>query len=315
MLYKRLTYGELCTECPECRGRLLSRDGEVVCSSCGVVVGIEAEETANAEVAAAGTTLGSMIGRRGVPQHRYTLSEVEDRLQVSKVSEAMQWHTSWNESCSKLTERIGEKLRLRKVTVKTAIHISRRITREGKIGKVSIPVVSAYSLFCASRLTDSPLTLRRIIQAYQEAGHRVSASKILNLTIASGFKPPTVDMEKLTSDVLARVFQKLRSCKLCRLKSINLNTSLDNLQSLARAISQNAKNNGKGFSPRTIAAGSVYLTLSSLCPGAVNQETVAHMLGISQYAVKEFCAWYRSESRRRISHSSFPEKSYLGDKN
>jgi len=57
--------------------------------------------------------------------------------------------------------RIGEKLRLRKVTVKTAIHISRRITREGKIGKVSIPVVSAYSLFCASRLTDSPLTLRR----------------------------------------------------------------------------------------------------------------------------------------------------------
>jgi hypothetical protein len=64
MLYKRLTYGELCNECPECRGRLVSRDGEVVCSSCGVVVGMEAEEAANAKAATAGLTLGSMIGRR-----------------------------------------------------------------------------------------------------------------------------------------------------------------------------------------------------------------------------------------------------------
>jgi transcription initiation factor TFIIIB Brf1 subunit/transcription initiation factor TFIIB len=314
MLYKRLTYGELCTECPECRGRLLSRDGEVVCSSCGVVVGMEAEETVASGVAAAGTNLGSVIGRRGVPQHRYTLSEVEDRLQVSKVSESMEWHTSWNESCSKLTERIGEKLRLRKVTVKTAIHISRRITREGKIGKASVPVVSAYSLFCASRLTGSPLTLRSIIQAYQDAGHRVSASKILSLSMASGFKPPTVDVEKLTSEVLGKLVQKLRNCKRCRLKSIKVDASFDNLQSLARAISQKAKNDGRGFSPRTIAAGSVYLTLSSICRGAVSQETVAHILGISQYAVKEFCAWYRSESGRRISHS-FPKKSNLGDKN
>jgi transcription initiation factor TFIIIB Brf1 subunit/transcription initiation factor TFIIB len=312
MLYKRLTYGELCTECPECRGRLLSREGEVVCSSCGLVVGMEVDEAVTAEAATAGLTLGSMIGRRESVQHRSNLSEVEDRLQVSKVSESMQWYTSWNESCSKLTERIGEKLRLRKVTVKTAIHISRRITREDKIEKASVPVVSAYSLFCASRLTDSPLTMKRIIQAYQDAGHRVSASKILSLTIASGFKPPTVDVEKLSSEILSRVFQKLRNCKLCRLKSINLNTSFDNLQSLAKAISQKAKNNGKGFSPRTIAAGSVYLTLSSICRGAVNQETVASMLGISQYAVKEFCAWYRSESG--LSRS-FSEKSNLGDKN
>jgi len=314
MLYKRLTYGELCNECPECRGRLLSRDGEVVCSSCGVVVGIQADEAVTAEAATADLTLGSMIGRRGALQPKSALPEAEDSLQASKVSESMQWHTSWNESCSKLTERIGEKLRLRKVTVKTAIHISRRITREGKIGKVSIPVVSAYSLFCASRLTDSPLTLRRIIQAYQDAGHRVSASKILSLTIASGFKPPTVDVEKLTSEILSRVFQKLRNCRLCRLKSINLNASLDNLQSLARTISQKAKKNGKGFSPRTIAAGSVYLTLSSICRGAVSQETVAQMLDISHYAVKEFCAWYRSESGLRISHN-FPEKSNFGDKN
>jgi len=314
MLYKRLTYGELCTECPECRGRLLSREGEVVCSSCGVVVDMEAEETVIAKAATAGTTLGSMIGRRGALQRKAALPEVEDRLQLRKVSEPMQWHTSWIESCSKLTQRIGEKLRLRKVTVKTAIHISRRITREGKIRKASVPVVSAYSLFCASRLTDSPLTLRRIIQAYQDAGHRVSASKILSLTIASGFKPPNVDVEKLSSEVLARVFQKLRSCKLCQLKSINLNASLDNLLSLARAISQKAKNDGRGFSPRTIAAGSVYLAFSSICRGAVNQETVAYMLGISQYAVKEFCAWYRSEKGRRISHS-FPEKSNLGGRN
>jgi len=314
MLYKRLTYGELCTECPECRGRLLSRDGEVVCSSCGVVVGMEAEETVASGVATAGTTLGSTIGRRGALQPKSALPEAEDRLQLRKVSESMQWHTSWNESCSKLTERIGEKLRLGKVTVKTAIHISRRITREGKIGKASIPVVSAYSLFCASRLTGSPLTLRRIIQAYQDAGHRISASKILSLSMASGFKPATVDLEKLTSEVLGKLVQKLRNCKRCRLKSIKLDASLDNLQSIARAISQNAKNDGKGFSPRTIAAGSVYLALSSVCRGAVSQETVAHMLGISQYAVKEFCAWYRSESGRRISHS-FPEKSNIGDKN
>jgi len=215
MLYKRLTYGELCTECPECRGRLLSREGEVVCSSCGVVVGMEAEETVTAEAATAGLTVGSMIGKRELVQPKSTLSKVKDSLQVSKVSESMQWYTSWNESCSKLTQRIGEKLRLRKVTVKTAIHISRRITREGKIGKASVPVVSAYSLFCASRLTDSPLTLRRIIQAYKDAGHRVSASKILSLSIASRFKPPTVDVEKLTSEILSRVFQKLRNCKLC----------------------------------------------------------------------------------------------------
>jgi transcription initiation factor TFIIIB Brf1 subunit/transcription initiation factor TFIIB len=314
MLYKRLTYGELCTKCPECRGRLLSREGEVVCSSCGVVVGMEAEETVASGVATAGTNLGSVIERRGVFQRRYTLSEVEDRLQVSKVSESMQWHTSWNESCSKLTERIGEKLRLRKVTVKTAINLSLRMAHEGKIRKASVPVVSAYSLFCASRLTDSPLTLKRIIQAYQDAGHRVSASKILSLSIASGFKPPTVDIEKLISEVLGKLFQKLRSCKLCRLKSINLNASLDNLQSLARAISQKAKNNGRGFSPRTIAAGSVYLAVSSVCPRAVSQETVASMLGISQYTVKEFCAWYRSESGLRISQSLL-EKSNLGDKN
>jgi len=158
------------------------------------------------------------IGKRELVQPKSTLSKVKDSLQVSKVSESMQWYTSWNESCSKLTERIGEKLRLRKVTVKTAIHISRRITREGKIGKASVPVVSAYSLFCASRLTDSPLTLRRIIQAYKDAGHRVSASKILSLSIASRFKPPTVDVEKLTSEILGRVFQKLRNCKLCRLE-------------------------------------------------------------------------------------------------
>jgi hypothetical protein len=156
--------------------------------------------------------------------------------------------------------------------------------------------------------------LKEIIQAYQDAGHRVSASKIFSLTIASGFKPPTVDVEKLTSEVLGKLVQKLRNCKLCRLKSIKVDASFDNLQSLARAISQKAKNDGKGFSPRTIAAGSVYLTLSSICRGAVNQETVASMIGISQYAVKEFCAWYSSESGPRISHSLL-EKSNLGDKN
>jgi len=277
-------------------------------------VGMEAEETVASGVATAGTTLGSMIGRRGALQPRSALPEVEDSLQVSKISEFIKWRTSWNESCSKLTGRIGEKLRLRKVTVKTAINLSLRMAHEGKIRKASIPVVSAYSLFCASRLTDSPLTLRRIIQAYQNAGHRVSASKILGLSIASGFKPPTVDVEKLTSEVLGKLVQKLRNCKRCRLKSINLNTSFDNLQSLARTISQKAKNDGKGFSPRTIAAGSVYLAFSSLCPGVVSQETVASMLGISQYAVKEFCDWYRSKSGRRISHS-FPEKSNFGDKN
>jgi uncharacterized Zn finger protein (UPF0148 family) len=131
VLYKGLTYGELCTECHECRGRLVSRHGEVVCSSCGVVVGIKVDEATTAEAATAGLTLASTIGMRKLVQSRLTLSKVEDRLQVSKVSEVMQWHTSWNESCSKLTQRIGEKLKLRKATVKTAIHISRRITREG----------------------------------------------------------------------------------------------------------------------------------------------------------------------------------------
>src|SRR5947209_15679145 len=156
-----------------------------------------------------------------------------------------------------MTERMAERLELPMSIVRQANVVARRLLPGKETYNATIPAISAYSLLYACRSVDvAHVSHREILAAYTDAGHMVSKSRLMRISLESTMPLPQASMDELVTVVLGRL-QSSESV-VARLRRLNVDpkTYFTRLFELAREVAAESRNLA-GFSPRTIAAGSV----------------------------------------------------------
>ena len=195
-----------------------------------------------------------------------------------------------------MNERIAERLELPKSIVHQANLVARRLLPGKKTYNATIPAISAYSLLYACRSVDvAHVSHREILAAYTDAGYMVSKSRLMRISLESTMPLPQASMEELVRAVLSRL-QSSESV-VARLRRLNLDpkTYFTRLFDLAREVAAESRDLA-GFSPRTIAAGSVYVASLALSAKTFTQREAGETLGMAEYTIREFCG--RTRNRR-----------------
>ena len=119
---------------------------------------------------------------------------------------------------------------------------------------------------------------------------------------------PHASVEELVKAVVG----KLQSSEAvaARLKERNLDPReyFTKLLELAKEVASQASGLN-GFSPRTIAAGSVYLASVAIPEKAFTQHEAGETLGMAEYTVREFCCRSRNEMGLKVEAQVRPVKS------
>ena len=201
-----------------------------------------------------------------------------------------------------MTERIAERLELPKSIVQQANVVARRLLPRKETYNATIPAISAYSLLYACRsVAIAHVSHREILAAYTDAGYMVSKSRLMRISLESTMPLPQVSMDELVRAALGRL-QSSESV-VARLRRLNLDpkTYFTRLFDLAREVAAEARDLA-GFSPRTIAAGSVYVASLALSAKTFTQREAGETLGMAEYTVREFCG--RTRNRRGPTEES-----------
>jgi transcription initiation factor TFIIIB Brf1 subunit/transcription initiation factor TFIIB len=284
--------------CPECRAKLVDVGGEVTCPSCGLVLGTSStsgiiQRASEARPEALGSYIGQMPnngGHRSYPGRVFGASRLRPDA-IGRDASLIQ--------CSGLTERVASRFLLPKGVVKSAVLTAARLLPGRKVYRATVPAISAYSLLHACRSAGiSRIRLSDLLKAYTEAGHCVSKSQLLRIGRESSLPLPAVRPEDLIPHVVAKLQSDAAITR--RIKGANLEERwyFAKLLEEARTTVTGARGLG-GFSPRTLAAGSVYLACLRVGPKVVRQREVAEAIGIAEYAVREFCSRYRKQEEAR----------------
>ena len=201
-----------------------------------------------------------------------------------------------------MTERIAERLELPKSIVQQANLVARRLLPRKEAYNATIPSISAYSLLYACRSVDvAHVSHREILAAYTDAGYVVSKSRLMRISLESTMPLPQVSMDELVRAALGRL-QSSESV-VARLRRLNLDpkTYFTRLFDLAREVAAESRDLA-GFSPRTIAAGSVYVASLALSAKTFTQREAGETLGMAEYTIREFCG--RTRNRRGAAEES-----------
>lgn len=200
---------------------------------------------------------------------------------------------------SVLIERVSGRLMLPKGVVENAILTARRLLPGRKAYGASAPAISAYSLLYACRSAGiTHIGYREILSAYSDTGHRVGKSRLFRIGIGSSLSLPNSSVEDLVRGAVRRlqaneeVVERLREAKLDR------PAYFARLFELAKEIAAESSKLG-GFSPRTVAASSVYLASLRIGPKVVRQREAAETLGMAVYTIREFCIRVRKQMEVR----------------
>ena len=195
-----------------------------------------------------------------------------------------------------MTERIAETLELPKSIVQQANLVARRLLPRKETYNATIPAISAYSLLYACRSVDvAQVSHMEILAAYTDAGYVVSKSRLMRISLESTMPLPQASMDELMRAVLGR----LQSSEgvVARLRRANVDPKMyfTRLFELAKEVAAESRDLA-GFSPRTIAAGSVYVASLALSAKTFTQREAGETLGMAEYTIREFCG--RTRNRR-----------------
>src|SRR2546422_3783258 len=196
-----------------------------------------------------------------------------------------------------MNERIAERLELPKSIVHQANLVARRLLPGKKTYNATIPTISAYSLLYACRSVDvAHVSHREILAAYTDAGYMVSKSRLMRISLESTMPLPQASMDELVRAVLSRL--QSNESVVARLRRANVDPKkyFTRLFELAREVAAESRDLA-GFSPRTIAAGSVYVaSLGLSAKKTFTQREAGETLGMAEYTVREFCGRMRQET-------------------
>ena len=201
-----------------------------------------------------------------------------------------------------MTERIAETLELPKSIVQQANVVARRLLPRKETYNATIPAISAYSLLYACRsVAIAHVSHREILAAYTDAGYMVSKSRLMRISLESKMPLPQASMEELVRAVLSRLQSSESVVARLRRANVDPKTYFTRLFELAREVAAESRDLA-GFSPRTIAAGSVYVASLALSAKTFTQREAGETLGMAEYTVREFCG--RTRNRRGAAEES-----------
>jgi transcription initiation factor TFIIIB Brf1 subunit/transcription initiation factor TFIIB len=275
--------------CPECRGDLTNAGeagGELVCSACGIVVGRATgppEDGASALSVSKRTPLGSYIVADGSD----TQSLKGPAFGLGRINPNIIGRGGPMLTCSLLTNRVAEKLGLPKSVVENANITARRLLPGRKAYGATIYTISAYSLLHACRSAGiAHISHREILKAYADAGHRIGRAQLMRIGLDSPVRLPHADKDELVRAVVARLQSSERVAT--RLKEENMDPKeyFTTLLELAKVTAAECSDL-RGFSPRTVAAGSVYLAARAVSVKTFTQREAGEALGMAEYARHE----------------------------
>ena len=293
--------------CPECREGLVcagEEGGELTCSYCGIVVGRAdniREDGSSAQSVSKCEPLGSYI----VADTESAPSLKGAAFGWAKLMPNIVGRGGPMLTCSGLTNRVAERLALPKSIAQSADITARRLIPHREAYEATIPSISAYSLLYACRSAGiAHISHREILQAYTDGGYRVGKSDLMRIGLESGMPLPHPTPE----DFVRASIGKLQSSDnvAARLKKENLDqvAYFTKLFELAKEVAKSSDLNG--FSPRTVAAGSVYEASLLISSRIFSQREAGETLGMAEYTVRDFCCRRRETEVRPVKSGPAP---------
>ena len=293
--------------CPECREGLVcagEEGGELTCSYCGIVVG--GVDNARGDGSSAPSVskcepLGSYI----VADTESTPSLRGPAFGWARLIPNIVGRGTPLLNCSLLTERVAEKLALPKGVAQAANMTARRLLPHKEACGATIPSISAYSLLYACRSAGiAHISHREILQAYTDGGYRVRKSELLRIGLESGMPLPHPTAEDLVRAAIGRLQSSEKVA--ARLKKENMDpvAYFTKLLKLAKEVAKSSDLNG--FSPRTVAAGSVYEASLVISRRIFSQREAGETLGMAEYTVRDFCCRRRGTEVRPVKCGPAP---------
>jgi len=276
-------------KCPECRANLTSageEEGERVCSACGIVAGRAAgtpEDGMSAPSVSKRTPLGSYIvdGATGTPSLNgpgFGLGWIKPNV-IGRGGPLL--------TCTGLTKRVAERLVLPKSVVENADITARKLLPSRKACGASIYAISAYSLLHACRSAGiAHISHREILSAYADTGHKIGRAQLMRIGLDSPVRLPHADKEDLVRAVVARLQSSERVASRLREGNLDPKEYFTTLLELAKEMAAECSDL-RGFSPRTVAAGSVYLAARAVSVKTFTQREAGEALGMAEYARHE----------------------------
>jgi len=283
--------------CPECKEGLVyagEERMELTCSYCGIVV--SRTDNTNED----GSSAPSVSKRE--PLGSYIVADTESSPSLkgaafgwAKLMPNIVGRGGPTLTCSLLTKRIAERLALPKSIAQSADVTARRLLPHREACEASIPSISAYSLLYACRAAGiAHVSHREILQAYTDGGYRVGKSELMRIVLESGMPLP----HQTPQDLVRAAVGRLQSSEkvLERLRKMNLDPK-EYFTRLLEDAKEIAAETGDltGFSPRTVAAGSVYVASQAMQARVFSQREAAETLSMAEYTIRDFCCRTKPE--------------------
>ena len=275
-------------KCPECNGRLVADGGgEKVCSSCGIVFGRTVGLQYSSGPAARKEPLGSLVvnGAEGFGQTGLNPNSVGlDRVALS---------------CCGMIERACARMMLPRSVMENALRTARRLLPGRKTYRATVPAICAYALLYACRSAGiTHIGYREILQTCSDADHKVSKAQLLRIGMESSLPLPRSSPQELVRAVVRRLQANEHVAERLNHAALNPQAYFVRLFELAKKIALSSPITG-GPSPKTVAAGSVYLANLSISPKIVRQREAAETLGMAEYTIREYCVRVRKQAQTR----------------
>ncbi|HEV2137787.1 MAG TPA: hypothetical protein VGR53_03015 [Nitrososphaerales archaeon] len=284
--------------CRECRGELVQAGEEIACNTCGVVArrDFQLDVPLKAPSQTSIRRLGSFIGTKLDEGSTADFNGSSTVGYVKRVSDNMgQNQTAWNSAA--MIRRVADRLSLPTFVRDSAIALSEKMLADSRSNeepmrhRTSVPAISAYALLSACRGAGMDhISAKAVLQAYTNLGHRVTKSKLLRLGTESGVPFRSADPAALLRTVVSGLEANKDVTKKLASKGVEPGPYFRRVLQASLTIVSAIRSKEEGRSPRTLAAGSVYIASREVEPRAVTQKDISETLGVAEYTVREFVA-------------------------
>lgn len=293
---------EFPSSCGECKAPLVDAGDELVCQGCGIVK--EKEVVEYAPVAATSRSsgsgaLGSFLGPARIT-HRERRSRGFSSSNstfgyLKTVSDFAGREEGPLNACEKMTQRAAERFSLPQIVVSQAVGVSRRLI-ESKVKErgTTLAAISAYGLIAACKIEGiTSVSVREIVEAYTTLGRRVSASALIQLSLASPVKTAARLPEEYVNMIIARLSMQDDLLASLSKDGVLAAAYFNSLRSAAAEVLSNVDSTAKsGHRPSAMAATAVYggeVVLSSRegRKKRVSQHDLAECSDSAEYTIRE----------------------------
>ncbi len=289
-------------KCRECRGRLVKSGEELACVKCGVVARTEAANPQDEEITTTHPAshndehLGSYMGTWEMAKSHASFNGNSTVGYVKRLSDHLgEDHQAWN--CSAIIARVAERLSLPASVKDNAILLARRVLADRrKAGLLerkttTIPTVSVYCLVSACRAGGvHRVGVNKIRETHVELGHRVTRGMLLRLGIGTSVSLGTPDIDGLLATVVKGLKSSPTVAERLEQHGVEAREYFKSLMELSKVVAKEARGI-RAVSPRSLAAGSVYVASRRMPPKLFTQAEAAETLGVAEYTVREFSQW------------------------